>query len=90
MIKRPPAARGDFDLDIVRPVLEAGPEPHTSGLVAFPHDGIFHGGRSQVQIINVVHRAVGKELALYPYGPSRRQKKRVLLRANQLIKGRLS
>ena len=90
MIKRRLAARGDFNLDIVQPVLEAVPEPRASGLVAFPHDGVFHGGRYQVQIVGVVHRAVGEELALYPCGPGRRRKKRVLLKTNQLIKGRLS
>ena len=90
MVKRRLAVRGGFDLVIVRPVLEAGPEPRASCLVAFPHDGIFHGGRSQVRIIDVVHRVVGEELALYPCGPGRRWKKRVLLKANQLIKGRLS
>ena len=82
MIKRRLAVRGGFDLVVVRPVFEAGPEPRASGLVAFPHDGIFHGGRSQVRIINAVHPAVGEELALYPCGPGRRWKKRVLLRAN--------
>ena len=90
MIRRRLAVRNGFDLIIVRPVLKAGPEPRASGLVAFPHDGIFHGGRSQVRIVGVVHRAVGEELALYPCGPGRRRKKRVLLRANQLIRGRLS
>ena len=90
MIKRQLAVRGGFDLVIVRLVLEAGPEPRASCLVAFPHDDIFHGGRSQVRIIDVVHRAVGEELALYPCGPGPRRKKRVLLRANQLIRGRPS
>ena len=90
MIKRRLAVRGGFDLVIVRPVLEAGPEPRAACLVAFPHDGIFHGGRSQVRIIGVVHHAVGEELALYPRGPGCRRKKRVLLKANQLIKSRLS
>ena len=90
MIRRRLAARGDFNLGIIRPVLEAGREPRASGLVAFPHDGVFHGGRSQVRIIGVVHRAVGEELALYPCGPGRRRKKRVLLRANQLIRSRPS
>ena len=90
MIRRRLAARGDFDLDIIRPVLEAGPESRASGLVAFPHDGVFHGGRSQVRIVGIVHRAVGEELALYPRGPGCRRKKRILLEANQLIKGRLS
>ena len=90
MIRRRLVVQDDFDLIIVRPVLEAGPEPRASCLVAFPHDGIFHGGRSQVRIIDVVHRAVGEELALYPCGPGCRRKKRVLLRANQLIRGRLS
>ena len=90
MIKRWLAVRGSFDLVVVRPVFEAGPEPRASGLVAFPHDGVFHGGRSQVRIVAVVHRAVGEELALYPCGPGRQRKKRVLLRANQLIRGRLS
>ena len=90
MIGRRLAVRGDFDLVVIRPVLEAGPESRASGLVAFPHDGVFHGGRSQVRIIDVVHRAVGEELALYPCGPGRRRKKRVLLRANQLIRSRPS
>ena len=90
MIRRRLAARDDFDLGIIRPVLEAGREPRASGLAAFPHDGVFHGGRSQVRIIGVVHRAVGEELALYPCGPGRWRKKRVLLGANQLIRGRLS
>ena len=90
MIRRRLAARGDFNLGIIRPVLEAGLEPRASGPVAFPHDGVFHGGRSQVRVVGVVHRAVGEELALYPCGPGRRRKKRVLLRANQLIRGRLS
>ena len=90
MIKRRLAVWGGFDLVVVRPVLEAGPEPCASGLIAFPHDGVFHGGRSQVRIVDVVHRAVGEELALYPRGPGRRQKKRVLLRANQLIRSRPS
>ena len=90
MIKRRLAGRDGFDLIVVRLVLEAGPEPHASCLVAFPHDGIFHGGRSQVRIIGVVHHAVGEELALYPCGLGRRRKKRVLLRANQLIRSRPS
>ena len=90
MIKRRLAVRNGFNLVIVCPILEAGPEPRAACLVAFPHDGIFHGGRSQVQIINVVHRAVGEELALYPCGPGRRRKKRVLLRANKLIRSRPS
>ena len=90
MIKRRLAVRGGFDLVVVRPVFEAGPEPRASGLVAFPHDGVFRGGRSQVRIVGVVHRAVGEESALYPCGPGRRRKKRVLLKANQLIRGRLS
>jgi len=90
MIKRRLAVRGGFDLVVVRPVLEAGSGPRASCLVAFPHDGVFHGGRSQVRIVGVVHRAVGEELALYPCGPGRRRKKRVLLKANQLVKGRLS
>ena len=90
MIRRRLAARGNFDLGIVRPILEAGPEPRASGLVAFPHNGVFHGGRTQVRIVGVVHRAVGEELALYPRGPNCRQEKRVLQKANQLIKSRLS
>ena len=90
MIKRRLAVRGGFDLVVVRPVLEAGPESCASGLVAFPHDGVFHGGRSQVRIIGVVHRAVGEELALYPRGPGCRREKRVLQKADQLIKSRLS
>ena len=64
------AARNRFGLVIIRPVLEAGPKPRASGLVAFPHDGIFHGGRSQVRIVGVVHHAVGEELALYPAAPA--------------------
>ena len=87
MIRHRLAARGDFDLGIIRPVLEAGREPRASGLVAFPHDGVFHGGRSQVRVVGVVHRAVKDELALYP---CRRRKERVLLGANRLIRGRLS
>ena len=90
MIGRRLAARGDFDLGIIRPVLEAGREPRASGLVAFPHDGVFHGGRSQVRVIGVVHRVVRDELALYPCGPGRRRKERVLLGANRLMRGRLS
>ena len=90
MIRRRLAVRGDFDLVVVRPVFEAGPEARASGLIAFPHDGVFHGGRSQVRIVGVVHRAVGEELALYPRGPGCRRKKRVLLKVNQLIKSRLS
>ena len=86
MIKRRLAVRGGLDLFIVHPVLEAGPEPRASCLVAFPRDGVFHGGRSQVWVIGVVHRAVGEELALYPCGTGRRWKKRVLLRENQLIR----
>ena len=82
MIRRRLVARGDFDLGIIRPVLEAGREPRASDLVAFPHDGVFHGGRSQVRVVGVVHRAVKDELALYPYGPGRRRKERVLLGAN--------
>ena len=90
MIRRRLAVRGGFNLVVIRPVFEAGPGSRASGLVAFPHDGVFHGGRSQVRIIGVVHRAVGEELALYPRGPDCRRKKRVLLKANQLIKSRLS
>ena len=90
MIMRRLAVRGDFDLVVVRPVLEAGPEPRASCLVALPHDGIFHGGRSQVRIVGVVHRAIGEELALYPRGPGCRREKRVLQKADQLIKSRLS
>ena len=69
---------GGFDLVVVRPVLEAGPEPYASGLVAFPHDGVFHGGRSQVRIIGIIHRVVGEDPALYPRGPGCRREKRVL------------
>ena len=69
MIRRRLAARGDFDLGIIRPVLEAGREPRASDLVAFPHDGVFLGGRSQVWVVGVVHRMVRDELALYPCGP---------------------
>ena len=87
MIKRRLAVRGGFDLVVVRAVLEAGTEPRASGLVAFPHDGVFHGGRSQVRIVDVIHRAVGEELALYPCGPGRWRKERVLLGANRLIRG---
>ena len=90
MIRRRLAARGDFDLGIVRPVLEAGREPRASDLIAFPHDGVFHDGRSQVRVVGVVHRAVGEELALYPRGPGCRREKRVLQKANELIKSRLS
>ena len=90
MIKRRLAVRGGFDLVVIRPVLEVCPEPRAFGLIAFPHDGVFHGDRSQVQLVGVVHRAVGEELALYPYGPGCRPKKRILLKANQLIRGRLS
>ena len=90
MIRRRLAALGDFNLGIIRPVLEAGREPRASGPGAFPHDGVFHGGRSQVRVVGVVHRAVGEELALYPRGPGCRRKKRVLLKVNQLIKSRLS
>ena len=90
MIRRRLAVWGGFDLVVVRPVLEAGPEPRASSLIAFPHDCVFHGGRSQVRIVGVVHRVVGEELALYPCGPGCRRKKRVLLRASQLIRGRLS
>ena len=90
MIRRRLAARGDFDLGIIRLVLEAGPEPRASGLVTFPHDGVIHGGRSQVRFVGVVHRAVGEELALYPCGPGRRQNKRVLPGENQLIRSQLS
>ena len=80
MIKRRLAVPGGFDLVIVRPVLGASPEPRAFGLVAFPHDGVFHGGRSQV----------GEELALYPRGPGCWREKRVLQKADQLIKSRLS
>ena len=90
MIRRRLAARGNFDFGIIRPVLEAGREPRASGLVTFPHDGVFHGGRSQVRVVGVVHRAIRDELALYPCGPGRRQKERVLLGTNRLIRGRLS
>ena len=90
MIKRRLAVRGGFDLVVVRPVLEAGPEARASGLVAFPRDGVFHGGRSQVRIVDVVHRAVGEELALYPCAPGRRRKRRVLPRADRLIRSRPS
>ena len=90
MIKRWLAVRGGFDLVVVRPVLEAGSRPRTSCLVAFPRDGVFHGGRSQVRIVGVVHRAVGEELALYPRGPGCRREKRVLQKANELIKSWLS
>ena len=90
MIKRRLAVRGGFDLVVARPVLEAGSGPRASCLVAFPHDGVFHGGRSQVRIVGVVHRAVGEELALYPRGPGCRREKRVLQKTNQLIKSRLS
>ena len=90
MIKRRLVVRGGINLVVVRLVLEAGSRPRASCLVAFPHDGVFHGGRSQVRIVGVVHRAVGEELAFYPCGPGRRRKKRVLLRANQLIRSRPS
>ena len=70
MIGRWLAVRGDFDLVVIRPVLKAGPKSRASGLVAFTHDGIFHGGRSQVRIVGVVHRVVGEELALYPPAPA--------------------
>lgn len=90
MINRRLAAQNDFDFVIMRPVLKAGPESHAVCLAAFPHDGIFHGGRSQVWIIDVVHRAIGEEPALYPCGSGRRWKKRVLPRTNQLIRSRPS
>ena len=90
MIRHRLAARGDFKLGIIRPVLKASSEPRASGLVVVPHDGVFHGGRSQVRVVGVVHRAIRDELALYPCGPGRRQKERVLLRENRLIKSRLS
>ena len=90
MIRRRLAVRGDFDLVVVRPVFEAGPESRAPGLVAFPHDGVFHGGRSQVRIVGVVHRAVGEELVLYPHDPGCRREMRVLQKANELIKSRLS
>ena len=90
MIKRRLAVRGGFDLVIVCLVLEASPEPRASCLIAFPHDGIFHGGLPQVRVIGVVHHAVGEELALYPRGPGCRREKRVLQKANELIKSRLS
>ena len=90
MIRRRLAVRGDFDLVVVRLVFEVGPESRASGLVAFPHDGVFHGGRSQVWVVGIIHRAVGEELALYPHGPGYRREKRVLQKANQLIKSRIS
>ena len=90
MIGRRLAVRGDFDLVVIRPVLEAGPESRASGLVAFLHDGVFHGGRTQVRIVGVVHRAVGEEPALYSRGPGCRREKRVLQKANELIKSWLS
>ena len=90
MITRRLAVRGSFNLVVIRPVLGASSRPHASCLVAFPHDGVFHGGRSQVRIVGVVHRAVGEELVLYPHDPGCRREMRVLQKANELIKSRLS
>ena len=80
MVGRWLATRGDFGFEIIRPVLEAGGEPCAPGLGVVPHDGVFHGGRPQVRIVDVVRRAVGGILAFYPCCPGRRREKGVLLR----------
>ena len=66
MVGRRLATRGDFGFEIIRPVLEAGGEPCAPGLGVVPHDGVFHGGRPQVRVVDVVRRAVGGVLAFYP------------------------
>ena len=94
MIGRRLAAWDDCRLVVIRPVIEADSKPGAAclagGLAATRLGVVMHGGRSQVRIVGVIHRAVGEELALYPRGPSCRREKRVLQKANQLIKSRLS
>ena len=80
MVGRRLATRGDFGFGVIRPVLEAGGKPCASGLGVVPHDSVFHGGRPQIRVVDVVHRAVGDVLAFYPCCPGRRRKKGVLLR----------
>ena len=68
MARRRLAARDDFSLVIVRPVVEADSKPGaaclTAGLAAARLGVVIHGGRPQVRVLQVVLHPVGDESAL--------------------------
>ena len=73
------AARDDFRLVVIRPVVEADSKP---GAASFPATrlGVFvHGGRPQVVVLQVMLRPVGEKSALRPR-LGRRSKERALPR----------
>ena len=62
------AARGDFGLIIVRPVVEGDSEPgaacFAAGLATTRLDVVVHTGRRQVGVLQIVFGPVGDESAL--------------------------
>ena len=68
MSRRRLAARGDFGLIVVRPVVEGDSEPgaacFAAGLAATRLDVVVHAGRPQVGVLQIVFRPVGDESTL--------------------------
>ena len=77
------AARDDFRLVVIRPVVEGDSKPgaacFAAGFAATRLGVFVHGGRPQVVVLQVMLRPVGKKLAIRPQ-PGRRSKERALPR----------
>ena len=86
MIRRRLAARDDFRLVIIRPVVEAGSKPGAACLAAgfaATRLGVFiHGGRPQVVVLQVMLRPVGEESALRLRTGSRSKERALKMRAD--------
>ena len=80
LIGRRLAARDDFRLVIIWPVIEAGSKPGAACLAASPHSVVVQSGRPQVGVVQVVRRPVGEILALHPRCPGCRSKEGALSR----------
>ena len=70
MIRRRLAARDDFRLVVIRPVVEAGSKPgaayFAAGFAAARLGVVVHGGRPQVVVLQVMLHPVGKKSAIRP------------------------
>ena len=80
MVGRRLAARDDFRLVIIRPVVEAGSKPGAACFAASCLGFIVHSGRPQVGVLQVMLRPVGEKSAIRPCCPGRRSKERALQR----------
>ena len=84
MVGRRLVAWDDFRLVVIRPVVEADSKPVAAclaaGLAAARLGVVFHGGRPQVGVLQVMLRPVGEKSAIRPRSPGRRSKERALPR----------